>query len=435
LKNRGAILKIVFGIIILLWLIPAALKLTSFRDNNKLGGSFVEAGDTTISVRGWLNGTYQVKKEKYLTENFAFRTFFIKGNNQLMYSVFHTANAKTVLIGKKNYLYEKRYFTAANGEDFIGMNLLKNRMEMLKLIQDTLAKQGKLFFVIHAPSKVSIYPEFLVQPVKSTPYTNYKQQIILSKKLGLNVLNLNDLFLRLKRNSKYPLYPNTGTHWSSYGMHVGLDSICRYIEKKTGKLIPTIDYASSEHADTLREPDGDMANALNLLFAPKFIKMSYPKRVSVDSLHRVKPRFLMVSDSYWMGIYFTYLPNVIFKEHEFWYYNKQNYCSEQKKLNMDPANYNVLDEIAKKDVIAIMASEGQLDKFGWGFIEKVFETYYPTDSRLIWFKREMRKVEITNGIITNAVWKKEVMLKASKRNISFQQQLTEDVEWMLNNAK
>ena len=72
----------------------------------KLKGDVVIAPDTVFTKKKWWSGDYQKLKELYLNDNFGFRNFFIRINNQISFSLFNKAKANSIIIGKNNYIYE-----------------------------------------------------------------------------------------------------------------------------------------------------------------------------------------------------------------------------------------------------------------------------------------------------------------------------------------
>jgi hypothetical protein len=122
-------LTILSAFLLLVWLLPFVQTILPFIKSDKVRGSFVPAKDTTLTLQTWWEGTYQKKKNSYLNDNVGFYSDFVRINNQLDYSCFGELHAKSVLIGKENYLYEKAYIDAMIGRDFKGGALMQQRMD------------------------------------------------------------------------------------------------------------------------------------------------------------------------------------------------------------------------------------------------------------------------------------------------------------------
>ncbi len=354
-------------------ILPAIQKHFVFVDVEPLAGAIVPPEKGTLSLKNWFNGDYQKQTEKFIDESFGFRNLFIRTNNQLAFTLFNKAKANGVLIGKNKYLYEVSYLKAYNGWDYVGEKAIKSRVEKLRYLQDTLQELNKQLIVVFAAGKGSFYPEFFPKAYQTKPgKTNYKTYVTTCKKLGVNHIDFNAYFVSQKNKSKYPLYPKYGIHWSTYGMGLAADSIIRYIEKKRTIRMPHI-YWNKVSLEDAKESDYDIGYGMNLLYKITDNQMAYPLfQYDSDSL-KTKPSSLVISDSFFWGM-FNFGISSVFTDNQFWYYNEDVYPdSYQKPLKTKDVNLQKC--IAAKDVIIIMATEATLPKLGWGFIERMYETY------------------------------------------------------------
>src|SRR6478609_5160143 len=73
-----------------------------------------------FNFESWFNGEYQEQVEKYVNESFGFRSFFVRINNQIDYSLYNKLHASAVVMGKEQCLYEIDYIRAYCGTDFVG---------------------------------------------------------------------------------------------------------------------------------------------------------------------------------------------------------------------------------------------------------------------------------------------------------------------------
>ena len=354
-------------------ILPAIQKHFVFVDVEPLAGAIVPPEKGTLSLKNWVNGDYQKQTEKFIDESFGFRNLFIRTNNQLAFTLFNKAKANGVLIGKNKYLYEVSYLKAYNGWDYVGEKAIKSRVEKLRYLQDTLQKLNKQLIVVFAAGKGSFYPEFFPKEYQTKPgKTNYKSYVNACKKLGVNHIDFNAYFVSQKHKSKYPLYPKYGIHWSTYGMGLVADSIIRYIEKKRTIRIPHL-YWNKVNLEDAKESDYDIGYGMNLLHKMTDNQMAYPVfQYENDSL-KTKPRSLVISDSFFWGM-FNFGISTVFTDNQFWYYNEDVY-PDSYQTPLKTKEVNLKKCIATKDVIIIMATEANLPKLGWGFIERMYESY------------------------------------------------------------
>ncbi len=333
-----------------------------------LNGYIEYPPEVEFSFSDWFSSKYQEEKEAHLNARFGFRSTCIRLQNQIAYSLFNKVNANGVIFGKENYFYEECYLLAYNGCDFLGQDSINKTLSRLKFVSDTLKKLNKQLIIVFAAGKASFYPEYIPDKYVKTNVTNtnYKAFSNGAKQLGLNTIDFNAWFMKNKSTSKYPLYPKHGIHWSNYGMALVADSIIKTIELLRGINMPTISFNEVE----IKKPHGDdtdIGDGLNLLFELTSFDMAYPK-LFVKEDGKDKPNVLVISDSFYWGMYNFGISNCFNSPH-FWYYNQQVYPESATK-ELLTSSLNTGEEILKNDVIIIMATEATLKNIGWGFIEK-----------------------------------------------------------------
>ncbi|MBK8808147.1 MAG: hypothetical protein IPO21_16585 [Bacteroidales bacterium] len=370
-----------FLIIISLLFIDLVQVQLSYFEFAPLNGAITTAQKQNFKINEWLNGSFQENRERYVNDNFGFRNFLVRLNNQISFNLFNKAKAAGVVIGKDFYLYEENYIKAYYGTDFIGNDSVTNRMQKLKCIQDTLNKLNKNLLLVFAARKGSFYPEFIPDSYKTEKQiTNNEVYLALAKQLQINHIDFNTYFVEQKFKSKYPLYPQYGIHWSHYGMCIAADSIIKHIEKLRGISMCNFVWNDYELSNYARETDYDVGNGLNLFYQLPTFEMAYPKLQFVCDSTKTKPSALVVSDSFYWGLYNFGFANA-FSQNGFWYYNQQVY-PETFSCEFKTNQVNLEEQIAKYDVIIIMATEATMPKLGWGFIENLYEMYYPNKKLL-----------------------------------------------------
>ncbi len=361
----------------IIWLLPFLQSTFTFVKVEALGGvSAIQTKDTILDTENWFSGRYAELEQDYLTNNFGFRETAIRLQNQIQYNLFHKTTAEDVILGKNNYLFELKYIKAYNGFDYIGAAYLSDKLQKMKFIQDTLAKLNKTFIFIIAPSKADFFPEYIPDKYKTnSTKTNYKEIKSLIKNYDINYIDYNLMFSRLKATSKYALYPYAGTHWSEYGNIVALDSLKHYIETHTKYVLPNMDYLEIKLSDGYGGTDNDMGKAINLLFPPDYGELAYPNVKFTETKNTNKPNLLMVSDSYWMSIYYSNRPNQLFKKHSFWYYYNVSYDYNQETEGKSPLDLNLKDELLKQDIICVMCTEPNLKSIGSRFVDDCYDLF------------------------------------------------------------
>ncbi len=369
---KGKIKEILLIFILLVLVFPAIQKMFNIIKVEWLKGAIIKIDKKELTTYNWFSGEYQEQSEKYFNENFGFRNAFIRLNNEIGFDFFRKAKANGVIIGKNDYLFEENYIKAYYGTDFIGKDSIDQRMDRLKYVQDTLKKLNKNIILIFAAGKGSYYPEYIPDKFRvKKRMTNYDYHLKLAKDFKINYIDFNDYFLKNKHKCKHPLYPQYGIHWSKYGMCLAADSIIRYIEKMRNIEMNNL-YWKKVDIENPKDEDYDIANGMNLIFKLKSFKMGYPQIKFENAKSKVKPNLLVVSDSYYWGMFNFGISNVFNKSH-FWYYNKEVYPETFSKP-LFTSDIDLKKEINDHDVIIIMSTQATMTDLGWGFIEKLYQT-------------------------------------------------------------
>lgn len=102
--------------------------------------------------------------------------------------------------------------------------------------------------------------------------------------------------------------------------------------------------------------------------------MGYPNiKVESDST-LTRPKTLVIADSYYWGM-FNFNIAKSFENNTFWYYNKHIY-PESYKEPLLVKNMDLKSEISEFDVVVIMCTEGNLSRFGWGFVDQYYSALF-----------------------------------------------------------
>jgi len=375
MKDRKKITPVILlSILLALFVVHITQYKFSWKYVKPLDGYYINAEKNKFSWKCWFSGSYQEVEDKYLNDHFGFRSYFVKINRQLRFSLFNKVNAAWVIVGKENYLYEFNYIKAYYGIDFIGHDSIEKRMYKFRLLQDTLNSFGKKLIVVLAPGKAAFYPEYIPdEEHREKSVTNleiYRQNI---ENLNINCIDFHKYFIDKKSKSLYPLYPQYGIHWSIYASCLVADSIVRYIEKTNNMSIPHI-YWDKINTHQPIHRDRDIADVMNLLFSPRTFNMAYPELKFESDSGKTKPSLLVIADSFYGTIFDLGLDN-IFHNHRWWYYNSEIYPeSYTQLLTINDINY--YEEVMSHDVIIILSTDANLPNFGWGFIETFYNNFY-----------------------------------------------------------
>ena len=162
-----------------------------------------------------------------------------------------------VLIGKEDWLYYTGENNIADFEctsPFTASELQSIRSRLLDW-NDQLSKLGIKFYIVFAPNKESIYPQFLPDRVipgtKSCRIDQVMQEL---RSTQLSVLDLRDILRSEARSTQ--VYHRTDTHWNAAGALLASREILSLIQKDFPQLtLPSL----GEYQEDLQPFSGDLA--------------------------------------------------------------------------------------------------------------------------------------------------------------------------------
>jgi len=392
-----------------------------------LNGSFTESVKPKLSSTSWFDESFQSQSESWLNENFGFRNFFLRLNHQVSFWIFNKAHSEGVIVGKKNYLFEKFYIDALNGTDFIGIAKWEEKIGKLSALSDSLQKLNKSFLICIGPSKALHHKEYIPEYLLSeggSPY-NY---IYLKKRLAEDKIPFIDMYSWFEKNksdAEYPLFPKTGIHWSEYGQYLVGDSLYRYFNS-LGYKMPVYKLDSLDTSSLPNKQDTDIERAMNLLFPISNDNLAYPK-FHVERNSPDKPRGIVVGDSFYWQFMADGMHKDFFEKGEFWYYNRDIIIPGGEKIKQ---TMEYLEEKMKDtDMIVFMGSEGGLSKFAWGFIDDLYSLYF--GSAPYYSPTVLKRLEQTKRTIRkDPTWLAGIEKKAKEKAISLDSMLFLDGMYM-----
>lgn len=377
MKANNKKLLIFTPFLLLLWLPMLQDNLHVFK-GGALHGSYEMPPDIQFDFKYWFDGSYAEKKTDFLKHTFGFRADFVRLHNQLEYWFFKNSVNGKVIIGKNNYLYEEQYINELNGSNYIGEEAILKNLQGLKEIQDSFARRGIFVFTVFAPGKGSFYPEFIPDEMKKTKNvnTNYDSYIYGASKMGINFIDMRAWFLAMKDTSTHLLFSRYGVHWSEYGDFIAFDSIVKYVEKNTGRKLPSVKLDSVQYDTKPRGRDYDAGDGLNLIFNLNSDTLTYPF-YSTGTIDKQDFPLLTIADSYFWEM-FNYMAQPVFGQVDFWYYFMDFHSYSGRTATKE----NALEECYKQKVICLMYTDGGLNRFGSGFIQYIQRELHKNKNRL-----------------------------------------------------
>ncbi len=411
MKKKSINLFVIIAFVAILY--PMLVGLTKKDDKPNLNGLVVNDEKPKLTTESWLSREYQDLKDDYNNDHWAFKELYVRLNNQFYYSAFNQIRVNNFVAGKEGYLYSETYIFSAFGDDYIGKEKIRSKLEKAKVIQDSLKKKGIDLLLVYAPGKGEYCIEQIEDKYKHPiTHTNYQDYIALSNQLGLNVLDLKAYFQKLKPTTPYPLFPKFGHHWSYYGECIAVDTIIGHIEKLHHCDLPDISWKKIEVVDTARSRDADVLKSMNLYKNPEQnMKLAYPEVLFEQDSLKNTTKVLTISDSYWYGPVYMGVPQNCFAGGQFWYYYNKVIPSPTAGEKVEVWQLNLKESIESNQVIMLLYSDGNLPTFDNNFIDDAYELY----TNPVAFNNRVEKNKVIKQF-EKQIREKPVLLKKATKN-------------------
>jgi alginate O-acetyltransferase complex protein AlgJ len=213
---------------------------------------------------------YVTAFDRYFNDRYGFRSSLVRLNSLLHIAVLHTSPTRDVVIGEKGWLMYNSSTDGVSLKDYYGYsNFTENELKWIKDritdIHQELKKRNIHFLFVVVPSKHTMYPEYLPHYMGRATWGKTRLDQ-LSQALRNSDIDFLDLRFRLwdkKKQTTYPLYSRTDTHWNDLGAFFAYEDIMRHLRR----TLPGIDQLNRNSLHVHSEENkgtGDLAGFLNM---------------------------------------------------------------------------------------------------------------------------------------------------------------------------
>lgn len=428
--NRYAKLFIIsiFGVVLL----APAIQIVGIIPVAPLDGVYDTPKRPSFSISAWLSGEFQQQSNKYIENKIGFRSWMVRLRNEIDYKLFGIAHANNLVIGKDEVLFQTTYLTAINGDDFVGDDIVRRKLDKLQCVQDELAKKDILLLLLIAPGKASIYPEYIPDKWNTKPKsrTNYDAYIEGLHQRTINYIDMRSYLSAVKDTARYPIFPKCGTHWSGYTITLVADTLMRYLEDKMDISFTKFHSSEGYSTDTeFRFTDNDIGEALNLIRDIKSWEVYYPTITFDIGTTQSKPDILTIGDSFAQSFWGFYpiFDTIFGSNSQYWYYNQIVSWPDSLVYYYTPTT--MLDykkEIESRKIVLLVTTEQNLNNFGFSFIDEAYSIYNPDSNYEQLIEDFIQKAH--SDTLTRALIQK----KADENNLSFDKAAFIDAKWIIN---
>jgi len=180
--------------------------------------------------------------ESCINDKFSLRTNLIETNSWLHFMLGVSSKPNKVLIGKNNFLFLGNKFNSII-DQLTGKSIFSNKeLEDWKISfakkNRYIEKMGAKMYILIAPNKHSIYPEYLPKHVVRSKLNRLSQ--VQNSDLDFNIICAKDTLLKAKTEWDTWLYGKTDSHWTIIGAYIAYLELINNISADFDKLKPIV---------------------------------------------------------------------------------------------------------------------------------------------------------------------------------------------------
>jgi hypothetical protein len=256
-----------------------------------------------------INSEFLTGFEKWMKDNLAGRMRAQNLKGFIDYYVFNISPSPRVRLGYEDWYF---YTSEQNIEIGLGMRLLSN--EELSAIADnqtwimeSLKELGIDYVLVLAPSKASVYPEFL-DPGWEHRKSNYTMIDQLTDYLTENtkvpVVNPKPQLLAGKAGND--VYFHTDTHWNYRGAYIGYMEVVRYLNESglLNSQVASVSSSATERFGDLTNMMGDLNKGF--LEQTEVTEIINPQATKVEGGEKIEQIRTMLDSKSINGEYFLF---------------------------------------------------------------------------------------------------------------------------------
>ena len=437
---------ILFALLMVFLFVPIIQEWTGIFPVKPMKGVFVPTPKPEFSFETYKTNAYQTQIDKYTSENFGLRETVIKLYNQYLWDFFHKTHVskEQIVYGKDGWLYQPgaisdyyqkqfRYYAADSAQM---ASMLSKEAHRLLLLQQVLESYGTHLFVCLVPAKDLIYPEFLPddkdtiyegEPKISARFFNEEE----FTRLGVNHLNSEQWFLRIKDTANFALFPKTGMHWSRYAALQAADTLVRYMENLGDINMKNLVIGPKE-LDNARNPDDDLESLLNLLRPISKPKYYYAEGTTDGDPTASQPKMIVIGDSFWWVIAAQIPLKEVFSRVPYWYYNSTVYY-DNRYHSVD--ELNLAEELVSSDFVVLFYCATQQYRMNDGFTQKALKALCVKDSVAVMDSTDFVEREIQRNIgkiLATPSSMENIREKAALNHKTVEKAVRDDAKWIVN---
>ncbi|MBI3621752.1 MAG: hypothetical protein HY208_06140 [Nitrospirae bacterium] len=227
------------------------------------------AATPEVTWAGLRDASFFSAYERYFNDHFIYRRFLTRAKNWIDFHLFRVSPATKVHVGLDGWLYLRESFPDPARESCDDVEILTLAKQLHEL-DGVIDASGRTFFLILAPDKPTIYPEYVGPLPTRSHCAKSRYQLLVEALAEFPVKHFVRLDLPLLHaKAQQQLYYRTDTHWNPSGSMIVAETLLQQLSpSRWREYVPTVDL------DTTPSFSGDLSRmlALDLKESAPFIK-------------------------------------------------------------------------------------------------------------------------------------------------------------------
>jgi hypothetical protein len=199
--------------------------------------------------------------EKWYNDHFIYREDFLYTHNYISFLMGQSPMPKNVMLGVDKWLfYNEKESDLYEGKFDIPNDSIQMIVKELQYRTEVLERKHIKFYVLIAPLKAEIYPEYLppyIQRAKTKTVTDRIVEAIQSHP-KINLITCKNQLLEKKRSNQ--VYFKNDNHWNDQGAFVGYQLLLKRISKD----FPSVNFPGKYKWISQVKQGGNLANMIGL---------------------------------------------------------------------------------------------------------------------------------------------------------------------------
>jgi hypothetical protein len=314
--------------ILLLGKRPVTGTFLTWMANRTLTGITIPRQDVAISMKAWLDGSFQQSAQQWANENFAGRELAIRWFNQILWSLFGKSymNLEHPIAGGEGQLFASQYLEHFGRLSAPRSDGALNRATAdITRLRTRLQKYDVPLVVLFTPSKPLSVPEDVPARYipKQTPASiPYERDRLKMRLLAAGIPVVDGAELTRGLGDRLPLspFPKTGIHWTDLAASYSAEALLRKFEILGGRPLARLEVSDVQFAESPRDSDSDVLELLNLAL-PRFDHYAYGKVSRNPMIPSRQGRLVMVGGSFLFSLTRIWEQSEVWREIEHFNYS------------------------------------------------------------------------------------------------------------------